>query len=172
MNRGILANTLYAYRIGDADGPYPLCEDRNACVAPGRWNKPDAPMLYASEHYATALLELLAVYGADLPANPRSVRLTIPGGVSCETFDADKHPGWDAPDMTVARAYGSAWQAEKRSLILLVPSVVGGGEHNILLNLRHPQASQLSRDADRPILWNDQLQALLSKVHSHRAKAV
>ena len=39
---------------------------------PGRWNDPGQPVIYASEHYSTALMEKL-VYTLRLPPNQPQV---------------------------------------------------------------------------------------------------
>ena len=43
-------------------------------------------------------------------------------------------PGWDAARPSISQAYGEAWQTSRRSLLLLVPSVVARMELNVLIN--------------------------------------
>jgi RES domain-containing protein len=50
-------------------------------------------MIYASEHFSTALLEKLVHGSGRLPPNQHYVEITIPPGVTYEMFDAAAHPG-------------------------------------------------------------------------------
>src|SRR3546814_8257162 len=69
MKPGIVDRVLYSYRIGGPAGKYPIYDDEGARMFPGRWNTTNSPMLYSSEHYATALLEKLAHFNGVLPDN-------------------------------------------------------------------------------------------------------
>jgi len=53
----ILDRTVVAYRIGDPAGAYPIFDAAGSKLYPGRWNTPTSPLIYASEHYSTAMLE-------------------------------------------------------------------------------------------------------------------
>ena len=57
------------YRIGDPDGVYPIFDATASRLYPGRWNTPASPMIYASEHYSTAMLEKLVHGSGQLPPN-------------------------------------------------------------------------------------------------------
>ena len=59
MTAQILDRVLTAYRIGDPDGSYPIFDATGSQLAPGRWNTAASPIIYASEHYATAMLEIV-----------------------------------------------------------------------------------------------------------------
>src|SRR3546814_14782263 len=84
--RSIVDRVLYSYRIGDPAGKYPIYDDEGARMFPGRWNTTNSPILYSSEHYATALLEKLAHFNGVLPGNQHYIRITIPPGISYEEF--------------------------------------------------------------------------------------
>ncbi|WP_114952353.1 RES family NAD+ phosphorylase [Sphingosinicella terrae] len=155
---GLVDRVLHGFRIGDPAGKYPIFDDEGSRLYPGRWNTASTPMLYASEHYSTALLEKLVSFSAVLPANQHHIRITIPPGVSYETFDPGRHPGWDGADPSITKGYGANWQSEGRSLLLIVPSIPGGRiDRNFLINLRHPQAAQLSHDMPVPVCWDSRL---------------
>ena len=110
---------------------------------PGRWNERGQPVIYASEHYSTALLETLARTG-EMPRNQHYVEIEIPAGVTYEVVTKDSLPGWCDVDGAVARAFGAAWYAERRSAILIVPSVVTRVERNVLIHPDHEDAGSIS----------------------------
>ena len=116
-----LDRVLTCYRIGDPDGIYPIFDGCGAALVPGRWNEVGQQVIYACEHYSTAMLEKLARGRGGLPRNQHYITITIPDGASYEVVGRDHLSGWDTPEPTVARTHGAAWAAAGRSLILLVP---------------------------------------------------
>jgi RES domain-containing protein len=153
----ILVRSLTADRIGDPEGAYPLFDATGSRVAPGRWNTAETPLIYASEHYSTAMLEKLANGSGVLPPDQHYIQITIDAGVSYETFAGEGHPGWDAQDPRVARAFGERWALERRSAILLVPSVVARIENNVLINPAHPEFARVRASLHRPVWWDARL---------------
>ena len=109
-----------------------------------RWNPPGLPAIYTGTSFAVCLVEILvhANRGAP-PSAARFVEASVPADVSRETFDAAAYPGWDDPrDTSVGQAFGKAWIAERRSALLLVPSVVTAGrDTNVVVNPDHPDAA-------------------------------
>lgn len=157
MSGQVLDRTLIAYRIGDPDGLYPIFDGAGSRLAPGRWNTAATPLIYASEHYSTAMLEKLANGAGRLPANQHYVEIVIDAGVSYEVFSADQHPGWPDPGMEVSRAFGSAWAREQRSAILLAPSAVARIERNVLINPAHPEFGRIRAGLHQPVWWDARL---------------
>jgi RES domain-containing protein len=153
----ILDRTLTAYRIGDPDGAYPIFDAEGSRRFPGRWNTPRSPMIYASEHYSTAMLEKLAHGSGALPPNQHYVEITIDAGISYEVFAAERHPDWARADGAVARAYGASWRLQARSAILLVPSLVARIEQNVLINPAHPEFPRIRASLHRPVWWDRRL---------------
>lgn len=152
-----LDRVLTAYRIGDPAGTYPIFDGTGASLFPGRWNEAGQPVIYACEHYATAMLEKLAHGRGLLPANQHYITITIPNGVSYEVVGRDHLPGWDTPEPSTARAFGAAWLQERRSLILLVPSYVARVERNLLLNPAHPEFRHVTASLHEPVWWDARL---------------
>ena len=153
-----LDRTLTAYRIGDPDGAFPIFDAAGSRLFPGRWNLPETPVIYASEHYSTALLEKL-VHAAigKLPPNQHFIRITLPRGLSYEAVTTDSLPGWDDRSMTAARRFGAAWAKERRSAILLVPSIVARMERNIVINPAHPEFGSIETTLHEPVCWDERL---------------
>nr|WP_254073260.1 RES domain-containing protein [Acidisphaera sp. S103] len=88
---------LTGYRIGDPKGAHPIFDATGSKLYPGRWNTPVNPVIYASAHYSTAMLEKLAHGSGVLPPNQHWIDTTIPNGITYETFGVAHMPMWAAP---------------------------------------------------------------------------
>jgi RES domain-containing protein len=147
---------MRSYRIGDARGDYPVYSGEGAKLFPGRWNALGQDMIYASEHYSTAILEKLVRTGA-MPPNQHFVEIAAPSGTSYEVATKDTVPDWSAANRETARAFGAAWFDQGRSAILIVPSVVARMENNILINPHHPDSARIVIGLETPIWWDERL---------------
>ena len=152
-----LDQTLRCFRIGDPDGRYPIFSADGARLYPGRWNTPATPLIYTSEHYATAMLEKLANGGGRIPPNQHFIEIEIDAGLSYEVFREADHPGWADERQDVSRAFGELWARELRSLALITPSVAARMERNILLNPEHPEFSRVRHGLHLPVWWDQRL---------------
>jgi RES domain-containing protein len=152
-----LDRVLTAYRIGDPHGAHPIFDATGSGLYPGRWNTGSSPMIYASEHYSTAMLEKLVRGSGRLPPNQHFIEITIPNGIAYEMVDQAHLPGWDDPACTISKTFGAAWQSGKRSLLLIVPSVIARMEHNFLFNPEHPEFPQVTHGLHRPVWWDSRL---------------
>lgn len=157
MTAQILDRTLSCFRIGDPGGTYPIFDATGSTIAPGRWNTPGSPIIYAGEHYSTALLEKLAHGSGRLPPNQHYVEITIPRGLSYEVFSPPTLPGWDTMPATVSKAFGECWCIEKRSAILMVPSVVARLDSNVLINPVHTDFGKIQPSLHQPVHWDRRL---------------
>ncbi|RDJ22181.1 hypothetical protein DWF00_23555 [Bosea caraganae] len=157
MTAQFLDRTLTGYRIGDPNGTYPIFDATGSTIAPGRWNTPGSPLIYTSEHYSTALLEKLVHGSGRLPPNQHFVEIVIPRGVSYEVFVPPALPGWDLMPATVSKDHGEIWWREKRSAILIVPSVVARLDRNILINPVHPEFRLIQASLHEPVFWDRRL---------------
>ncbi len=148
---------MRAYRIGDPDGRHPIYSGEGAGLVEGRWHEKGQEVIYASMHYATAMLEKLAHYNGIMPPNQHFLEIEIPAGTSYEEVTKDILPGWDLPESPVARAHGSGWLNAQRSAILIVPSYVAREELNILINPHHPASAGIRVGRETPIRWDARL---------------
>jgi len=148
---------LTCFRIGDPNGEYPIYDSEGARLFPGLWNTPASPIIYTSEHYSCAMLEKLVHSSTILPPNQHYVRITIPNGTSYEVFQTAQHPGWDAKNENVCKAFGESWYQEQRSALLLVPSIPARIERNILINPTHPAAAGITDELPEPVWWDERL---------------
>lgn len=137
-------SVLVAYRIGSAG--HPLLDGAGAATSDhARWNSRGRYVIYAGEHYATALLEKAAQLNSiKIPRTLVFVRIEVPAGASVEEIRSDDLPGWEADNKTASQRFGDRWYDEQRSLVLLVPSLAAPGlERNVLINQRHPGFTQV-----------------------------
>lgn len=157
MTVQILDRTLLCFRIGDPAGTYPIFDATGSTIAPGRWNTPGSPMIYTSVHYSTALLEKLVHGSGRLPPNQHYVEITVPRGLTYEVFSQPSLPGWDTMPATVSKEFGEAWCHERRSVVLLVPSVIARVDRNMLINPAHPEFLAIQASLHLPVFWDRRL---------------
>ena len=157
MSAQILDRTLIAFRIGDPAGAHPIFDATGSTLAPGRWNTPASPLIYSSEHYSTALLEKLVRGGGQLPANQHYIQITVPRGLSYEVFSPPSLPGWDGLPPVASRTFGERWHDEKRSLVLVAPSVVARLDNNLMINPAHSEFRFVEASLHKPVFWDRRL---------------
>lgn len=121
----------------------------------GRWNSQGRGPIYAAESYAGALLErLIHANIKNLPAEQRYVEITIPEEVRREELSCTEE------ELTVARlsrARGDKWFDERRTAVLLVPSVATRVEWNLLFNPSHEQFRMIHVSEPKPVWWDPRL---------------
>jgi RES domain-containing protein len=148
---------LTAYRIGDPDGRFPIFDDEGARLFPGRWNTERSPVVYASERYSTAMLEKLVHASGIMPPNQHYITISIPNGTSYEMFQPERHPSWADENDDICKAFGDRWYAERRSAVLIVPSIPARIEQNFIINRSHPHAAAITYSMHQPIWWDERL---------------
>lgn len=156
MNASVLDRTVKAYRIGAANNKYPIFDGTGSIMYPGRWNTSRCRVIYAAEHYSTALLEKLVHSNTGkIPNNQQWIEITIPAGTTYEMVTTYSLAGWK--DSNITKEFGDKWLEEKRSCILFVPSIVAPLDNNILINEFHPQFYTIEISLNRPVIWDKRL---------------
>jgi RES domain-containing protein len=153
----ILDRGLVSFRIGDPAGAYPIFDATGSTIAPGRWNTPGSALIYSSAYFSTALLEKLIHGSGRLPPNQHYVQITIPRGATYEVFSPPSLPGWDSMPPTVSQKFGEHWCGQRRSLFLIVPSVVARLDNNVLINPAHPEFRLVETGLHQPVFWDRRL---------------
>lgn len=145
------------YRI--ADRRHPVWDGTGAMLMGGRFNSPGKPVIYAALSFAGAMLEILAhARIGKVPRNHVYVTAEAPEGLAVEKKGEDGlPPDWDGPDSAGAREFGDRWLEERRSALLLVPSVVARLEWNVLVNPGHPDAMRIRVSDPAPVIWDARL---------------
>jgi RES domain-containing protein len=122
-----------------------------------RWNSPGRRVIYAAETYAGALLEILVHASGSVPQSQGYVRIEIPAGLSLEEITPEDVPHWDSPSFKTARVSGDRWYDERRTPVLIVPSVVTLLERNVLINQEHPDFLRIQASEPMPVRWDARL---------------
>ena len=146
---------LRAFRI--ADIRHTIFDGRGAMLHGARWNSPGRLVVYASESYAGALLEILAHASGSVPRSQGYIEIEIPADVSIEEVTPGDLPDWDSPSFETARAFGDRLYDERRTPVLMVPSVATRIERNILLNQEHPDFARIRASQPLPVRWDERL---------------
>jgi RES domain-containing protein len=157
MTHRRLDDPMKVYRIGDPRGTFPVYSGQGARLAVGRWHRKGQGPIYTSEHLSLSILEKLVHYSGELPAGQCFIEITIPAGVSYEVVEPNTLPGWHRASCTISRKFGSKWLTDRRSAILIVPSVVVRHERNVLINPAHPDFERIKPGLETPLHWDDRL---------------
>ena len=149
---------MFAYRIGGS--AHPLLDGSGAWASDhARWNSRGRYIIYAAEHYATALLERAAqLNSVPFPPGLLYIRVEIPSDAAIEELAPEALGGWDADDKSASQAYGDRWYDEKRSLVLIVPSLAAPGiERTVLINQRHAAFARVKASPAAPCVCHPML---------------
>jgi RES domain-containing protein len=117
-----------------------------AKLSGGRWNRAGNAMIYCASNISLAVLETFVhLKAGGLPLNRYLVELLIPDDVWARaTRLLPPAVGWDAiPAGKVSLDEGDRWLKANTGALLLVPSVIVGEEHNVLINPLHPDAQRI-----------------------------
>lgn len=138
---------------------YPIYDSVGAIAVGGRWTSRGRAVIYAAEHYATAILEALVHRGrVSLPGPHHASAIYVPDDLPMVRFDPAANPGWNDEGSPVARAFGDAWFDASRSAVLQVPSVPGQpAEWNFVINVGHPDARRIQPLAPFDVVWDGRL---------------
>ena len=103
------------------------------------------------------MLEKLVHYAGEMPPNQHFIDVTIPVGTAYEVVNPDLVEGWAEPSGDTARRFARSWYADKRSAILIVPSVVARMERNIVIHTGHEDFKTIKPGLEVPIWWDERL---------------
>lgn len=126
----------------------------------GRWNSPGRSAIHGPLSSACAMLETLAHAGSGrIPGAQQIVIAEAPDeDALIERHEQASLPdGWDAEGRGAARRFGDDWLASRRSLVLVVPSVVARLEFNAVANPAHPGFSRVRVSAPEAVVWDRRL---------------
>lgn len=122
----------------------------------GRWHTPGRPVVYASEHPALSMVEVMAHMRLPLTAIPVTLKL-IPIDVAAGATISPQPPlppGWQANEPTT-QAIGDAWLASQAGLLLPVPSAILAHSTNYVINSDHSEAATHLTEGPVEPFWFD-----------------
>jgi RES domain-containing protein len=149
------SGSLRAFRI--ADMRHTIFDGTRAMLHGARWNSTGRRIVYAAETYAGALLEILVHASGSVPKSQGYIEIEIPAGLSIEEIAPEDVPRWDSPSFETARKFGDRWYDERRTPVVIVPSVVTMVERNILINQEHPDFGRIRASQPLPVRWDARL---------------
>jgi RES domain-containing protein len=149
------SGSLRVFRI--ADMRHPIFDGTGAMLHGARWNSPGRRIIYAAETYAGALLETLVHSSGRVPRGLAYVEIEIPANLAIEEIDVGHVPGWDAIAFDSAQAFGDRWYDERRTPVLVVPSVVTRVERNVLIHQTHRDFARIHASEPKPVRWDARL---------------
>lgn len=116
---------------------------RGGLVADGRWHRIGTPVVYATDHPATAMLETLAHLNVErVPAEYQVIGIEAPDGAPVHHVQLSDLPsGWRG-NLDVTQALGTDLLKRAEHLIVLVPTVLVPVAWNALLNPEHIEAGE------------------------------
>ena len=122
----------------------------------GRWHNKPRYVLYAAEHPALAMVEILAHMRLAATAMPITLRLlAIDVKKGAKMSPPPSLPtGWQANKPTT-RTLGDAWLSRSNELLWKVPSAVLPESYNYLINPLHKQAVSHLTETDFGPYWVD-----------------
>ena len=115
-------------------------------IESGRWHSLRRPVIYLSDHPASALLEVivhLEVDSEDLPDSFQLLTVETPDNVAFDLVEAASLPEEWRTTPHNTQALGDRWLDETRTALLQVPSVIVPFAWNWLLNPAHPDMPKL-----------------------------
>lgn len=132
-------NSVILWRVSN----YASLDGSGGLIVSGRWHTQGHPIVYCAQNPSTALLEILVHMEIDSEDRPERFQiLKIEGGdaLSLDRIAAATLPPNWANDSSATQNIGDRWLAERRSLLLEVPSVLVPETWNVLVNPQHPEA--------------------------------
>jgi RES domain-containing protein len=139
-----------------ANGRYPPLDGEGARLAGGRWNSAGLAAVYTSESLALCLAESLVHITGPLPADYLRFKIYVPDDAIENLNPTSLKNEWEG-DLLYTRKPGDKWLTENRSLALAVPAIVLPESTNVILNPRHPRASELRVTDQRPFKFDPRL---------------
>jgi RES domain-containing protein len=151
---------MRVWRICKAEHAATAFTGEGAILYPGRWHHPGTPVVYCSESRALAALEqLVHLHHNRLPRNFVCFGVEIPDDLAIrEVWTKDLPAAWRRqPGPPELRDIGTRWAESGETVALQVPSAVVPGEHNFLLNPRHPDCGRLAIGDLEPFEFDERL---------------
>ena len=144
------------WRISD----YADLSGQGGFLASGRWHSKGRRIIYAADHPASAMLEILVRFGlgsADIGGDFQLIGIDIDDRASIKRLsEEDFGPGWTTRT-AVTRTIGDAWLEANETVALVVPSAVVPRAENVLINPDHPDIALATVAETMRVAWDERL---------------
>lgn len=132
-----------AWRVGKAKHAKDL-SGAGAAIVGGRWNDMDVPALYLGFTAAICCLEAFVNASGPPAFQMKLAKIRLPDEDELYLKPDELPDGWDSkPADRASMEFGTKWLRSQSHLGLIVPSAVLPAEFNIVINPKHPAASQI-----------------------------
>jgi RES domain-containing protein len=117
--------------------------------ASGRWHEKGRPVVYAADHPASALLELmvhLEIDFEDLPTTYQLLEIDLPSDIAVGRVtiaDVEKGSERWKDDPKITRGLLLPWFEQRRTAVIAVPSAIVPVGTNYLINPQHADAARI-----------------------------
>lgn len=114
---------------------------KGAAKVGGRWNSRGTELIYTAQCRALAMAEVAVhLTLATLPEDFVMVEIDIPDAITITQFEPEKLPKrWNSfPYNLKTQSIGDEFVQDEKNCLLKLPSAVVPGDHNYLLNPKHP----------------------------------
>ncbi len=117
--------------------------------ASGRWHEKGRHVIYAADHPASALLEVIVYLEIDLedmPNNYQLLEIDVPDNVTFETTtlaDMERISNDWRGDPKITRGILAPWFDDTRTAVIAVPSAIVPFANNYLINPLHADAARV-----------------------------
>lgn len=124
--------------------------------ASGRWHEAPRRIIYASDHPASALLELLVhLNPVAKPKHCQLLKIKLPGDILLPV--TSKLPdGWQSQS-TVTQTIGNQWLDQNQSAAFSVPSAIVPDAKNYLINPLHADARHIKIESVQSVPLDERL---------------
>jgi RES domain-containing protein len=133
---------------------------KGAAMVGGRWNSRGTELIYTAESRALAMAEVAVhLTLATLPEDFVMVEVDIPDNLEISEMKTGELPkNWNAfPYNLKTQGIGDEFVRSEKSCLLKIPSAVVPGDHNYLLNPKHPDFEKISISAVENFPFDERL---------------
>lgn len=152
----LFKDKIKGYRI--ADRRHSIYSGAGAERYGGRWNPVGRQVIYASENLSGAVLEILVhLNETPLPNTHVYIEIFSEDKIALEKVESHEFKVWDIYDDFETKQYADLWLEERRSAVLIVPSIVIPEQKNLVLNPNHPDFDKLKISKPKLMNWDHRL---------------
>lgn len=126
---------------------------KGAAIRGARWNSKGVEVIYTATNRSLAMAEVAVHLSlATLPRDYMMMTIYVPDGISRKKITVDELPtGWNKhPYLNSTQIIGDRFILKNEACLLYVPSAVTKGDYNVMINLNHPDYSEIKISSVEP----------------------